>query len=178
MKRLGAVAVLVAVLCLAWGETVAAALWDLVWKADSEMHGHFTDRFLGAVGFGYSRMVAPPMVVTDFMWLNIDGEGYKLGTLELIGIAKHESPVAFVDILHNFPESRRQTRELSAFEQTAIRKLAAGENVVVETAGNRRRVVGALRAGETCLRCHPGYGQGDMLGALSYRLDRARVPTE
>jgi hypothetical protein len=141
------------------------------------MHNHFTRAFLGAAGNGYSRMLAPPMRVTDSMWLTPDAGGYKLGSLELIGIAKHDTPVAFTDVFHEIAESRRETRALTAFEQKAIATLrTGGGSVVVEEKGNRRVVVGALRATAACKYCHPNYQEGDLLGALTYRLDRAKLP--
>jgi hypothetical protein len=150
---------------------------DTAWKSDAAMHAHFKDSFLGADGNGFSRMIAPQMVINDFMWLTLDTETYKLGTLELIGIAKHDSPVAFVASRHRRPaDQARQTRELTTFETEALRKLSAGAELSSETQGNRRSVVGALRADQNCILCHSGYKAGDVLGALSYRLDAAKPP--
>jgi hypothetical protein len=151
-------------------------LTNLVWQSDAQMHSYFESCFLRASGFGYERMIAPPMVVDDFMWMKRDSGGYKLGTLELIGIAKHESPVVFVDILHRVPEASRETRALTAFEAKAVDSLRGGGDIVVDEGPKRRLVVGALRADATCLKCHQGIKEGDLLGALSYRLDRAILP--
>jgi len=140
------------------------------------MHSYFVSCFLGSKGNGYSRMIAPPMLVTDSMWLQLDSATYKLGTLELVGIANHESPVVFVDLLHRVSSIRRETRSLTPAEERALDTLRAGKDVVVETSRNRRNVLGALRAQTLCLGCHKGAKVGDLLGAFSYRLDSAKLP--
>jgi len=150
---------------------------NIIWKSDAAMHNDFKQRFLDADGRGFSRMLAPPMVLNDFMWLTLEGRTYKLGTLELIGIAKHDSPVAFVSSRHRFPGPQaRQTRPLTRFETTALQKLGAGDELSSETNGKTRTVVGALRADRQCILCHSDYKAGDMLGAFSYRLDVANLP--
>jgi hypothetical protein len=167
--------VVIAIVCLTPGSTSADEP-HLVWKSDAEIHSYFTHSFLNAAGFGFSRTLAPPMVVTDFMWLDLGARTYKLGTLELIGIAKHEAPTVFVGLRHRAYPISRETRALSAFEQRAITDLRTEGDIVVDDSPKRRIVVGALRAQAACLTCHKDYRVGDLLGALSYRLDRARLP--
>jgi hypothetical protein len=174
MKRVIALSV-IAVVCLTPARTSANEP-HLVWTSDAGMHNYFRHSFLNASGSGFSRMIAPPMVVTDFMWLDLGDRTYKLGTLELVGIAKHETPVVFVDLLHRISPLLRQTRALTALEHEAIAALRDGDDVIVDETAKRRLIVGALRAEAACLQCHTDYRVGDLLGALSYRLDRAKLP--
>ena len=89
---------------------------------------------------------------------------------------RHDSPVAFVasiatDAGHSSPRViRLQTRSLTPFETRSLDRLRAGSEVVTETRGPDRLVVGAVRARKDCLSCHAGYKESDVLGALTYRL--------
>jgi hypothetical protein len=63
----------------------------------------------------------------------------------------------------------------SDFEKRAIRKLAEGETYVSEVGRHNDRPV--LRAAtpvpavmQQCIRCHPGYKEGELLGALVYEV--------
>jgi hypothetical protein len=100
-------------------------------------------------------------------------ERWVLRKLELVGMVKHEKPMAYVsgqlprmEDLKNAP-----TRELDAFEAAAIRRLQGGEDVATEETLNRIRLVGAVRANNACLDCH-NVKRGQLLGAFSYELLR------
>ena len=63
------------------------------------------------------------------------------------------------------------TRQLDAFESAALPRLAK-DDLVIHSNEGRLRVLGSIRASETCLECH-AKKKGDLLGAFSYTLDRA-----
>jgi hypothetical protein len=65
-------------------------------------------------------------------------------------------------------------RPLNRFEQGALPQLIAQGDVVVNQQPDRIEMLGALRAGKTCLECHHG-DRGKLLGAFSYEL--APLPT-
>jgi hypothetical protein len=160
----------------------AAAETDVRWQSDAAMHAYFVARFLESAGNGYERMLAPQIAITDSMWLTLDTTTLKIGTLELIGVANHPSPVAYVDLRHRSHPRNVETRPLSDFETQAIAKFRAGQDIIVQPDRRGRTVVGALRAQQGCLACHnrgeQRFETGDVLGALSYRLDTAKLPTE
>ncbi|MDB6075177.1 MAG: hypothetical protein JWO89_2817 [Verrucomicrobiaceae bacterium] len=54
------------------------------------------------------------------------------------------------------------------FEDAAIKQLKAGHALVTYTEGHVIRAVGAIRASESCLRCHDQNKAGDLLGAFTY----------
>jgi hypothetical protein len=63
----------------------------------------------------------------------------------------------------------------SDFEKRAIQKLSKGETYVSEVGrANDRPVLLAATpvpvVMQQCIRCHPGYKQGDLLGALTYEV--------
>ena len=159
------------------------------WPSDAAMHGFFVEKFRHAVGLGAARMSDGRLRVAPQMWLDISApsdEGasdsitlrYALNSVELIGIARHATPVAFVVGRHGESTSTRE-RGLTDFERTALRTLRDGQEVVTRTRRNERLVVGAVRATEEgCIRCHAGAKPGDLLGALSYRLTRTAVTTK
>jgi hypothetical protein len=153
--------------------------FDVRWPSDAAMHAYFLDRFLHSAGNGIERMLSPLIVVTDSMWLTPDATAFKLGTVELIGVAYHPSPVAFVDLRHRSFPRNVETRALTDFERQALDKLRAGRDVVAQPDRQGRTVIGAIRARETCLGCHNREGKrvqaGDVLGALSYRLDVVKL---
>lgn len=95
--------------------------------------------------------------------------------LELVSLLAHDEPVVYVsrhlprmDELKNAP-----TRRLTPFEAQALPRLRREKDLVVEEGRNRIHMLGALRAGETCLQCH-GVRRGELLGAFSYELIRER----
>jgi hypothetical protein len=152
------------------------------WPSESRMHATFVDRFRAAVGLGRARMITGNMRIHDRMtlktWMPRDegaSEGvtvrYRLNSLELIGIARHPKPVAVAIEKHGDGFASASQRQLSTFEQRAIARLrAAGSDVVAQTDGPTRLVVGAVRAEAGCTRCHAGFNVGELLGAFSYRL--------
>ena len=154
------------------------------WPSDAAMHGFFVEKFRHAVGLGAARMSDGRLRVTPQMWLDTSApsdEGasdtitlrYALNRVELIGIARHAIPVAFVIGRHGESTTPRE-RALTDVERAALRTLRDGQEVVARTRRNERFVVGAVRATEEgCLPCHAGTKSGDLLGALSYRLTRA-----
>jgi len=97
---------------------------------------------------------------------------YELKRLELIGIARHAAPVAFVIGSHVDRSSVDRTRALTAFEQHALESLRLGHDTVADTTGAGRVVVGAIRATGECVSCHASATSGDLLGAFSYDLER------
>jgi hypothetical protein len=50
-----------------------------------------------------------------------------------------------------------------------LKRLRSDEDLVIDDAPNRIRMVGSLRAGKGCLECH-SVRRGELLGAFSYVL--------
>jgi len=98
-------------------------------------------------------------------------ERWTLQTLDLIGVALHEEPVAYVsEYLPRMDELRAApTRTLDDFEAAGLAALERGDELFVRDRGGERRMLGAIRAVRQCLACHGGE-RGDLLGAFSYRL--------
>jgi hypothetical protein len=151
------------------------------WPSDADMHRQFLEHFKSAVGLGRSRMVSPTLRAHDDMRLTItvDDEGsppetqrYELKRLELIGIARHAPPVAFVIGSHTDRSGVDRTRALTAFEQNALNSFRLAHDVVAETTTTGRAVVGAIHATGECTSCHGSATAGDLLGAFSYDLER------
>jgi hypothetical protein len=101
-------------------------------------------------------------------------ETWSLQTLELIGLAVHEKPVAYVS--ENLPrmEELREApkRPLDEFEAVGLASLRSGEDLFVRDRLEGRRMLGAIRATKQCVACH-SCERGDLLGAFSYTLRRA-----
>ena len=178
----------IGIIVMAWLSATALA-WaqsSVRWSSDTQMHSFFMDRFLQSRGNGFARTLDVPMQVWDGMRLiigdsiakgkSLDPGEYELKKLELIGIARHSSPVAFIGLSHT-SAGRPQTRSLNAFEQKALGEFSESLSVVGQTdkSGNGT-VVAAVRAGAECLSCHPEYKVGSVLGAFSYQL--TTVPPE
>lgn len=153
------------------------------WPSDLAMHEQFLERFRSAVGLGRARMVSPSLHVHDDMLLSLTVPSedasppetirYQLESLELIGIARHAAPVAFVIGSHTDRSRVERTRPLGRFEQRALVSLrSADDDVVGRTTNTGRDVVGAIRATSECISCHSTAKEGDLLGAFSYRLSR------
>ncbi len=161
------------------------------WQSEGEMHDYFFDMFLGSPGNGVGRMVSPRMAVPDRR-LTIECESsdkaamamgeYKLDSIELIGIAKHPTPVAFVAGTHGSLSGIQKSfampvRDLTSFEQKALADLRGGRTLVSRMDdSSHATVVGAVPARRECVGCHQGAKVGDVLGAFSYRL--SAIPTD
>lgn len=103
--------------------------------------------------------------------------GWVLTSLQLVSMLKHQTPVIYdtrelprMEVLRS---EDIPTRPLDAFEASALPKIRQGEMVVVEEATNRIRMLGAVRAGKTCIECHE-VPRNTLLGAFSYELARSK----
>ena len=65
-------------------------------------------------------------------------------------------------------EVKIETRPLDIFETAGVAELRQGKDLFVRPRGNVIRMLGALRAGAQCVKCHNDSKQGDLLGAFSY----------
>lgn len=98
-------------------------------------------------------------------------QSLQVARLELVSLLKLKTPRVYVsDYLPDMEQLQSApTRELDAFEAAALSKLWAEQDIVVEEYPGEIRMLGALRAGTHCLKCH-SVQRGDLLGAFSYRI--------
>ena len=66
-------------------------------------------------------------------------------------------------------------RDLDTFETEALEKLSAGEEIVLHASENRIRMLGSVKCETSCIDCHAGSKEGDVLGAFSYEILRSPV---
>lgn len=144
--------------------------------------------FLNPLGFGYvkNRGQVSGFVshrFTKFPDLTLGGPtgSWRIESLDLISMLKHQEPVAYVS--RNLPRMDElrdaPTRPLDEFESEHLAKLRAGEGLSAAMGPRRIRMIGAIRAQEHCLSCHTAK-ENDLLGAFSYdlRLDVvANIPS-
>ncbi len=179
-----------------------------IWPSEADLHEYYVNQYLQSgtiyipVG-GNQYQTAHPLFVEPLMRLvlahnlkfngaNITAiDAYRLDKVELIGIAKHDPPVAFIINRHSAfsplargfnarspqqedaPATPTDIRPLTDFEKTALVEIKAGKDVVDQPGPDGSCViVGAIRAQEVCLQCHTGYKTGEALGALSYHLTK------
>jgi len=182
-----------------------------IWSSDAQMNNYYADRYILSgmtmgMGSGSIRM-GPPIMTVDpdlrlvlTQSLQINGanvtavQAYRVEKLELIGIAKHETPEAYTVNRHPLlnaasatmnrgsPANRgnleaqhqvtvTDTRPLTDFEKSALADIKGGKETVAQEDATGRIVVGAVRSQEECLQCHT-CKIGDALGAFSYRLSK------
>ncbi len=161
-----------------WGALPA----NSAWTSEQAMNDAFLLQFNNTGNFGGGRMPAPTMRIDPAMrvlltdQVQIDGPAktysavYRIYSLELIGIAMHNPPVAFVVVRHKDKAASLNNRILTDFEVSALKELLAGKQVVDQQEKTDRIVVGAVRAEQSCIQCHDGAKVGDLLGAFSYHL--------
>jgi hypothetical protein len=95
---------------------------------------------------------------------------WELCRLELVSLRRFGRPMVYatnrklprMDELSHVP-----TRELNAFEAGALESLAQGEELAYAQQGKSVLALGALRARDTCTKCHE-VERGALLGAFSY----------
>jgi hypothetical protein len=96
--------------------------------------------------------------------------------LELVSLLRHDEPRVYVaetmpamDQLAGVPH-----RALNDFEASALAQLETQKDIVVGDETNRLLMLGAVRAGKTCLECHDG-PRGTLLGAFSYEITQIQL---
>ncbi|MFO0970064.1 MAG: hypothetical protein U0793_31315 [Gemmataceae bacterium] len=94
--------------------------------------------------------------------------------LDLIGLLTGREPVAYraesLGWLQDPHGEEALTRPLDDFEFIALGALGKGEDVFARSRDGVIRMLGAVRAKESCLECHSDRKAGDLLGAFSYTL--------
>ena len=142
---------------------------------DPEMFGYVKDRDHVA-GFEPHRFTEMPKVprVRD---KSRPKTKWQISRLDLVSLLKHETPAAYVS--KNLPQMDEledaPTRPLDAFERNALERLRSREDLVIDEAADRIRMLGSLRAAKDCTQCH-SVRRGELLGALSYELTPASPP--
>ena len=138
-----------------------AGLHDLL---DPGRFGYVQDR-KHVAGFEAHRFTQLPKPAAD------PDRRWELTPLELIGLLKYDRPKAYVsEFLPRLEElGEAATRDVDEFEAAALERLRTDEDLVVDEAPERIRMVGSLRAGKDCLECH-SVQRGELIGALSYEI--------
>ena len=102
-----------------------------------------------------------------------------LKKLELISVLKYSPPRVY--LLDHLPrtdqlsDNNAMTRELTPFENRAMRELVEGETIVSEeTSSGGIRMVGALRSIGSCNNCHQSKHH-DLLGAFTYEFEKVQA---
>jgi len=100
---------------------------------------------------------------------------WKLNRLELVSLLIHDQPAVYeLEHLPNMEELSGvdvETRPLNSFENENLDRLKEGQNVIAVATRNRIVMLGAIRAGASCIECH-SVKNGDLLGAFSYEFLR------
>lgn len=101
--------------------------------------------------------------------------------VNLLAVVDHEQPIVYLTSklrLAEQPGKKEQvvdkssyTRGLDFFEIAGLEKLAVGEELYIRTKENHLRVLGALRADTSCLKCHEAR-VGELFGAFTYTLSK------
>ena len=138
-----------------------AGLRDLL---DPGRFGYVQDK-QHVAGFEAHRFTQMPKPAAD------PDRRWELARLELIGLLKYDRPKAYVlEFLPRLDElGEAATRDVSEFEAAALERLKTQEDLVIDEAPERIRMVGSLRAGKDCLECH-SVRRGELIGALSYEI--------
>lgn len=152
---------------------LTAVPYVMEWKSFTEMNDAFADRFVSKKGFGFSRMIDLERMKT----ITIAGKPYRIGKVQLIGIAEHPAPVLYQTHADANKESikKAKTRLLTSAESDALRAIQAGKQWTMtpknaDVDGAHRVMVGELRARQSCMKCHEDAKVGDLLGAFRYQI--------
>jgi hypothetical protein len=140
--------------------------------------------FFYPTGFGYvkDRGHVAGFKPHGFRYLGVpvhESKHWRVDHLYLIGILSHEQPILYLtDKLPSMEQIRQgKTRALDFFEETALSSLRDGEDLYIVRKGDTLRMLGALRATNTCQQCHDAQ-VGDLMGAFSYVLRPASTKAD
>ena len=100
-------------------------------------------------------------------------EGFwEIKSLDLVGWVMHDTPKVYTSA--KLPEMKdlkpTPVRDLDVFESEGLEELMTGKELYIRSKNDTIRVLGPLRAGKACVKCHADSKEGDMLGAFSYTL--------
>jgi hypothetical protein len=105
---------------------------------------------------------------------------WKTNRLQLVSLLMHDAPVVYetdrLPDMEKLSSETAETRPLSSFERDGLTALRSGKQSQIQATRNRIVMLGAIRAGHSCLECH-NVKQGDLLGAFSYELLRSPILT-
>jgi hypothetical protein len=159
-----------------WQQEAAKKIQDPSLPAADDLHLLSIVDFIYPQAFGYirNREHVAGFLSHQFKELPVlDEKAWRVTRIELISLLKFDEPRVYVS--ESLPRMQElieaPTRPLDEFENGGLSELRAGARVKIKGDDERLRMVGALRATETCLKCH-GVQRGEMLGAFSYRLAR------
>lgn len=149
--------------------------------AISKLHEASVVDFVNPDGFGYikSRDQIAGFQPHHFGSVpEFSGENsgtWQISQLQLVSLQRHRPARVYVSKelprMDRLPESA--TRALTAFENTALRRLVKGEDVVTLESRDRIRMFGSIRAMTVCIKCHD-VQRGRLLGAFSYEFARSK----
>jgi hypothetical protein len=96
--------------------------------------------------------------------------------VQLVGLTKSLHPVVYLtDRLPTMDKvAEIPTRDLDEFENHALRLIRRGLKLHSKADGNHIRMMAPIYAAANCVKCHEG--QGELLGAFTYEIERATVP--
>jgi hypothetical protein len=137
-----------------------------------KIHDDNTVDFLDPYDFGYirDREHVAGFRPHQFHELPRAPKRWRVNRLELVGLLQYDEPVVYLSV--NLPRmdelSQAPTRSVDGFEKEALGGLRHGEDLMVQETPQQMRLLGSIRAVETCLRCHQ-VQRGELLGAFSYQ---------
>ena len=171
-----------------------------LWKSFDEMHARYTHNFVESEGFGMGRLFT--FEDPHNRMLEIKGEKFAVKELRLIGLGGNTPKVyeaSWVSMERDNLD-RYKKRDLTDFENNALRRMKAGLNLVwqleqpkqttelvaqqsvqsehrlvyktnTETQPHKQyKLVGALRAQKSCIACHDAK-PNELLGAFVYTME-------
>lgn len=103
---------------------------------------------------------------------------WRVANLQLVSLLKFDRPHVYVSefmpAMTELPDL--EMRDLTSFEDKALKRLYAGEDIVSESTDHKIRMFASLRASNDCRECH-SVDRGELLGAFTYELVRAATPS-
>lgn len=145
------------------------------WNSDKmlRLHDNGVLDFINPLGFGYikDREHVAGFQKHGMTKVPAANTTWSIAHLELVGLVVHEKPLVYMTA--NLPQMEEAQnaprRPLDSFELEGLEALRAGEDLYYRGSESKARMMGSIRAGEQCLKCHGG-SRGDLLGAFSYGL--------
>jgi hypothetical protein len=150
------------------------------------VHVAAMDSFLASDRQGYVRSVeevagfeSHGMGAMPKPWRDAPPAKWQVSRLELVSLLRHDEPRVYVAETMPMMEELADVpqRPLNDFESDALPQLASQKDIVFRDEADHIEMLGAVRAGKTCLECHKG-NRGKLLGAFSYEITPIAEPDE
>lgn len=158
---------------------LAIGALNTAYPSFDDVHRDFVRSFVDVERMGYARSRDEVAGFEPHALSTLSAEkgemkaalNWQVVRLELVSLLRNAEPSVYeADTMPRMDQlANTSHRPLNDFEKSALPQLSSQTDLVVDSQLAHIQMLGAVRAGKTCLECHGGE-RGKLLGAFSYEI--------